>query len=285
MSVATVSPSRSLDSSADCRVLVVEDDVICQDIVLLMLERLGFYADVVDDGVGAVSALNGAFYDVVLMDVRMPRMDGMEAAHLIRTESGRTDQPVIIAMTADMTPGCRQECLRAGMDGHLGKPIGIGDLAAVLEHWFQQQGKLELVRPGAPGSRPAAGDSATVVYDAGVFDSLLVDLGGDAAMRTDLIESFILDGRQRLRAIVTAGDASDLGALVFQAHALNSPSAMIGLLALSEMTRQIEAAAKAAPDEVDVFRQAFLLAAECDRAIEALNAEAASTPGPWVRTT
>jgi CheY-like chemotaxis protein len=151
MSVAAFRPSCGLDSSVDCRVLVVEDETICQDVVLLMLEYLGHQADVANDGVDAVSAVCGAFYDVVLMDVRMPRMGGMEATHLIRTELDPTDQPVIIAVTADMTPRCQQECLRAGMDGHLAKPIGIGVLAAVLEHRFQWQVSLEVVRPDPLG--------------------------------------------------------------------------------------------------------------------------------------
>jgi HPt (histidine-containing phosphotransfer) domain-containing protein len=123
------------------------------------------------------------------------------------------------------------------------------------------------------------------VYDARVLESLLVDLGGDAAMGTELIESFIVDAQERLMATVGAGKASDLGALSFQAHALKSASATIGLLALSGAASQIEAAADVAPDEVDVCRQASLLAAECERAIEALNAVLVRTLGPWEPTT
>ncbi len=239
--MATLNPSSVLDSSADCRVLVVEDDEVCQDIVVLMLERLGYYADVAGDGVDAVSAMHASFYDVVLMDVRMPRMDGIEAARLIRAETDPTYQPVIIAMTADVTPECQGECIRAGMDGHLGKPVRFIDLDDALQHRFHRQEMLAIVGDwdAHPDSAEFAesAESAKVVFDPDVLETLLVELGGDEEMRVDLIDSFISDNRERVAAVVMAGAAADPGALAFQAHALKSASATIGLVALSEVAR------------------------------------------------
>ncbi len=132
MSVITARPLQDVDGARNCRVLVADDDATSQDIVMLMLDRLGYRADVASDGAEAVSAFQAAFYDIVLMDVRMPRMDGMEAARQIRADLDPREQPTIIAMTADTTAQCREECLQAGMDRHLAKPLRIDDLAALL---------------------------------------------------------------------------------------------------------------------------------------------------------
>jgi CheY-like chemotaxis protein len=211
-------------------------------------------------------------FDVILMDVQMPRMNGMEATQLIRAELDLADQPTIIAMSADTTPRCQQNCLLAGMDGHIGKPVRIEDLDTALGFVFQRHGKPEVRHPCSQDGPPADAAVAAAVYDAHVLESLLLDLGGDGAMGADLIEWFILDCGKRLTAIVAAGHAADPEALAFQAHAIRSASATIGLLALSEVAGEIESAAKAAPAEVDVAWAASLLAAECHRATKALNA-------------
>jgi CheY-like chemotaxis protein/HPt (histidine-containing phosphotransfer) domain-containing protein len=258
-----------LDGSTERRVLLVEDDEICQDIVLLMLGRLGYQADVVNDGVDAVWAVQAKFYDVVLMDVRMPRMNGVEAAHLIRSTLNMADQPLIIAMTADTTNQCLEDCLQAGMNGHLDKPVHIGELAAALEYWFDRQDTFEMPH-GDSDEHQTESVPASVVYDDRVLEMLLDDLDGDEAMRADLIESFILDSQKRLAAIVVAGNTGDLEALAFQAHAIKSASATIGLLALSEVTHWIEAEVRTRPDEVDVGLQASLVVTEYGKAIRAL---------------
>ena len=98
-------------------------------------------------------------------------------------------------------------------------------------------------------------------------------------MGAELIESFIHDCKERLTSVVAAGAAGDLGALGFEAHAIKSASATIGLMALSDLAREIEAMAKATSGDVDASLQASLLAAECHRAIDALEAVPLSEPG------
>ena len=275
MTCLAISPAHEMSSFTNCRVLVVEDDEICQDIMLLMLDRLGYHADVVNDGVDAVSAMHAAPYDVVLMDVRMPRMDGMEAARLIRAQTDPIDQPTIVAMTADTTPQCQEECLQAGMDGHMGKPVRIGDLAAALENRSLRQWKLQALDPYERDARPVVVPIASLpaVFDVQVLESLLADLGAEESVGAELIESFIHDCKERLISVVAAGETGDLGALAFEAHAIKSASATIGLMALSDLARGIEAMAKATSGDVDASSQASLLAAECHRAIDVLNAE------------
>ena len=101
-------------------------------VALLMLERMGYRADPVADGVEAVAALGRRSYDVVLMDVQMPEMDGFEATRRIRREVAPARQPFIVAMTAHAIKGYRERCLEAGMDDYLTKPIERRTLAASL---------------------------------------------------------------------------------------------------------------------------------------------------------
>ncbi|MEM8599009.1 MAG: response regulator [Bacteroidota bacterium] len=113
------------------RVLVVEDNAVNQRVVTLMLERLGHRADCVGDGVEALEVLQRIPYDVVLMDLRMPRMDGIEATRVLRADRNGP-QPPIVAMTADVTPEKRETCLAVGMDDFLGKPVAQPALRSVL---------------------------------------------------------------------------------------------------------------------------------------------------------
>jgi len=116
------------------RLLLAEDNSVNQKVALFMLARLGYRADAVADGQEAVIAVNSRPYDIVLMDVQMPEMDGFEATRKIKTGQpvgGRV--PWIIALTANAMEGDRERCLEAGMDDYLGKPMKSAELAAALE--------------------------------------------------------------------------------------------------------------------------------------------------------
>ena len=273
MSMVTARPLQDVDGVCNCRVLVAEDDVTSRDIVLLMLDRLGYHADVASDGAEAVSAFQAAFYDVVLMDVRMPRMDGMEAARQIRADLDPREQPTIIAMTADTTAQCREECLRAGMDRHLAKPLRIDDVAALLAGPLRVQGALAALSGDVADADMAGTDSCTMIYDPEVLDALLADLGGDADLRTDLVESFILDIGARSDAMVVAGQTADFDGLIFQAHAIKSASATLGLLALSELAREIEESPREPSDSDSIALRASHLVAECRKATQRIGRE------------
>ncbi len=117
--------------NSSMRILLAEDDISSQKVAHLMLKRLGYKVDTVANGIEALQALERQHYDVVLMDVKMPEMNGLEAAHIIRQRW--PDGPKVIAITAYALRGDREKFIEAGMDDYIAKPVEINDLRAVLE--------------------------------------------------------------------------------------------------------------------------------------------------------
>ncbi len=118
------------------QILVAEDNVINQHLINQILSNLGYAADCVENGVLAIDAARAKAYDLILMDVQMPEMDGLEATRYIRHGSGR--QPVIVALTANAMRGDREECLNAGMDDYISKPVRLDELMRLLKKWALQ---------------------------------------------------------------------------------------------------------------------------------------------------
>ena len=119
--------------SLPLRILLAEDNLVNQKVARCMLARLGYQADVANNGIEAIEALEKEPYDVVFMDVQMPVLDGLEATKRIRRECHRNPPPRIIAMTANAMIGDREMCLKAGMDSYISKPVRLEGLKGVLE--------------------------------------------------------------------------------------------------------------------------------------------------------
>jgi signal transduction histidine kinase/CheY-like chemotaxis protein len=129
--------AENLAETLPLRILLAEDNVINQKVAIKMLERLGYRADVAANGAEVLDAVRRQPYDVVLMDVQMPEMDGLDATRRIRTEM--TVQPRIVAMTAHAMQGDREQCLEAGMDDYVSKPVRLDELAAALRRCSEQR--------------------------------------------------------------------------------------------------------------------------------------------------
>jgi CheY-like chemotaxis protein len=114
------------------RILLAEDYVVNQKLALRLLAQMGYRADVAANGLETIQALERQPYDVVLMDVQMPEMDGLEATRQIRARWPNAEQPRIIAMTANAMQGDREICLEAGMDDYVSKPIRVEELIQAL---------------------------------------------------------------------------------------------------------------------------------------------------------
>jgi CheY-like chemotaxis protein len=117
-------------SKADLRILLAEDNSVNQMVALRMLKRLGYQADTAANGKEVLAALKSRSYDIVLMDVQMPEMDGLEAARLIRSE--KVGHPYIIAMTAHAMKGDKEVCLEAGMNDYVSKPVRMEELRSAI---------------------------------------------------------------------------------------------------------------------------------------------------------
>jgi CheY-like chemotaxis protein len=126
------------------RILVAEDNVINQKVVLHMLERLGYDADVVRNGLEAVEALKQQSYDVILMDIQMPEMDGAEATRYIRNQWEAHAAPYIIALTANAITGDKEYYLTQGMDDYISKPVQLDNLVAALMKCAPKTGSSKL---------------------------------------------------------------------------------------------------------------------------------------------
>jgi CheY-like chemotaxis protein/nitrogen-specific signal transduction histidine kinase len=131
------------------RILLAEDNLVNQKVAIHMLKRIGYKADVVMNGLEAIEVLEKSIYDVVLMDLQMPKMDGIEATRRIIADFPAVRRPQIIAMTANAMEGDRETCLAAGMNDYITKPVKIEQLAHVLSQC-------------QPLSKPSLADSATL---------------------------------------------------------------------------------------------------------------------------
>ncbi|HEU5101984.1 MAG TPA: PAS domain S-box protein, partial [Roseiflexaceae bacterium] len=210
-------------------ILLAEDNLINQKVALLALEKLGYQADIAANGLEALSAIQRRAYDVVLMDVHMPVLDGLNATRRIRRDvpihSGR--QPRIIAMTANAMQGDRELCLAAGMDDYIAKPVHIHELRAALERAGQHphtsaQSALP-ANPTPPAIDPAA----------------LAELQSTGAL-AELIGLFLAEAPAALAAMRAAIAQDDAGELRELAHSLKGSSHYLAARPLAELLASLE---------------------------------------------
>jgi CheY-like chemotaxis protein len=209
------------------RILLAEDNTVNQQLALLLLESMGYRADVAANGVEAVEAVDRLPYDLVLMDVQMPEMDGLEATRRIRAD-GPSPQPRIVAMTANAMQGDREACLAAGMDDYLAKPIRPEQLAAAIA-----------ATPIAPPIRPRI----TVLDPSAPRPPPAIAPNAEALAR--LVASFLDNGAGLIAKMAEAAGAGDVEVLRRHAHTLKSNAASFGATELAEHCAALEAQARA----------------------------------------
>jgi CheY-like chemotaxis protein len=230
------------------RILVAEDNAINQQVALSFLERLGYRADVAGNGLEVLLSLRRQPYDVVLMDVQMPEMDGLEASRRIRqlppSDLASEAQPRIIAMTANALKEDCDICLAAGMDDYLSKPIQAEELVRALNKCRSRRPKARRKPAKGPVAAVTAPDSPKVL-DPWNLERLRAGLGEQAdQMLPGLIEKFYQDAERLLRQAQQALENGDTDDLHRAAHSLKSTSATFGAMALSSAARNLEIAAR-----------------------------------------
>ena len=214
------------DQPAPRRVLLVEDNVVNQAVAVGLLKRRGHSVTVVDNGALALERLAGERYDVVLMDLQMPVMGGLEATAALRErERGSGHHQHVIAMTAHAMAGDRERCLEAGMDGYVSKPIIPAQLYAAVEDV-------------APASvEGTAGNTGTLVFDPA---DLEIRTQHDQPLTVMIVQMFLQECPNSVAAVRSAALAGDAPAFRAAAHALKGAAGNLSAAALVEAARQAE---------------------------------------------
>jgi CheY-like chemotaxis protein/HPt (histidine-containing phosphotransfer) domain-containing protein len=244
------------------RILLAEDNVVNQKVALRLLGQMGYRADVAANGLEAVEAVERQTYDLVLMDVQMPELDGFEASREINRRWPGERRPRIVAMTANAMQGDRELCEAAGMDDYVAKPIRVEELVAALERCQRRPdagargappaeigaaGASAPLAPGSPeglgGMAPAGPEGAAASIDPTAIERLAATMGG--AFIAELIDTFGEDARELIGTLRRTLAATDLDGFRRAAHSLKSTSETLGAAHLAAMARELETMARA----------------------------------------
>ena len=241
------------------RVLVAEDNQINQILTVTILEREGHRVDTVANGIEAVEAASTIPYDLILMDVHMPEMDGVEATAEIRKLPGAQGRVPIVAVTANAMEGERERLLAAGMNDYLSKPIDINKLTELASSYSQSS---RIQRDPLDEQR-----HAQVTLDGNAIEQLSGRLGDQMLGR--LVTAYLNELELRVRRMRQAAANAEAKALQDEAHDLKSTSGNLGVRQLQEVARQIELACRQG-QEKEAFRLVADVSDMAERAVEAL---------------
>ncbi|GAK58356.1 histidine kinase [Candidatus Vecturithrix granuli] len=222
------------------RILLAEDNSTNQQLALLTLERFGYRADVAANGLEVLEAFRSHPYDVILMDVQMPEMDGLVATQHLRQEFPPEQRPYIIAVTANAMHGDRERCLQAGMDEYISKPFEVRELLHALEQ--SQYGRKPTPGPSQEGNE--TGSQATIL-DPAALTRLKATLGKrTATLLPALIENFFKDAVRLQDEARRAFETQQAEEFRRAAHTLKSLSKNFGATAFAELCQALEIQAK-----------------------------------------
>lgn len=226
----------------DVSVLLVEDNPLNQEVAQAMLAHFGVKSQLATNGATALQMVQQRQYDIVLMDMQMPVMDGLAATRAIRQIPTLQDLP-IIAMTANAMASDRKKCLDAGMNDHLGKPIDPEELLGKIMKWTKSNDMTDANTPN-PSTPAAGGDDTVLDIDAGLKRCM-----GREALYSRTLTSFLKHFAGGTEKIQTAFDAGDTSAMALAAHSLKGASGQVGAVKLQEAARVLEAAIHDEADE------------------------------------
>jgi signal transduction histidine kinase/two-component SAPR family response regulator/HPt (histidine-containing phosphotransfer) domain-containing protein len=237
-----VRTKQTLASQRPLRVLLCDDNTINQKVAVRILQQLGYESDLAANGREALDALVRKPYDLILMDVMMPEMDGLEATRAIRKleQSGGSvnlnSHIIIVAMTAQAMQGDREKCLVAGMDDYLAKPIRPKDMRAIIERWSSRIGSSAPAQSVSPSATtPLDAEESPVQMDR------LLDLGGDSpeSLR-ELVDLYFTQTTKQLAQLEVAVRANQAEEVRQVAHSCAGASATLGMVRLVSLLRELE---------------------------------------------
>ena len=246
---AKAPPRQKRDARTGLRILVAEDNATNQKLVSAMLDQQGHSATVVGNGTLAVQRAAQEPFDVILMDVQMPEMSGIEATAAIRKQEEGTGRHLpIVALTARAMAGDREQCLAAGMDAYVAKPVRATELFSAID---------AAIAGTAPSQRPALSPETTV--SSVNVSVLLSGFGGRSDLVAEVIDVFLADAPVMLTRLRHAGAEADASELAAAAHAIKGSAGLFSQGEAYERARALEIRARsgdasnaaAACDEID----------------------------------
>jgi PAS domain S-box-containing protein len=250
------------------RVLLAEDNVVNQRVAQVMLAKLGHQVETVANGRDAVDAVVRREFDVVLMDVQMPVMDGVEATRRIRASLPPGKQPPIVAMTASVLLEDRRAATSAGMERYLAKPVRAQELKALLAWISSSRSRVDSgpARSSTEGTEMHIDEMATAsaiaqpppAVDEAVFEDLVAELGDpDGEFLSELISSYLEEGTTQSAELVRTAAEGNAVAFAATAHTWRSTSALIGASTLASLLLDAEACARESSAELPARAEAI----------------------------
>ncbi len=223
-------------SKAGLNILLAEDNRVNQAVATQMLEKMGYSITIANTGAEVLSQLSAGSFDLILMDVQMPEMDGIEATRRIRNEESNSGTHIpIIAITAHAMKGDRERCLEAGMDGYISKPINKAALLSAIGDVTRLRPETAVDQERNAGADPA---SETVLHlDTGV---LLERLGGDEGLFFEVIDIFLEEAPKSMEGLRAALEAGDSGGVERIAHSMKGELGYLGVEEVSQQARELE---------------------------------------------
>jgi signal transduction histidine kinase/HPt (histidine-containing phosphotransfer) domain-containing protein len=224
------------------RLMLADDNSINKKVGLSVLQKLGFRADVASNGLEVLQLLEQKAYDIILLDVQMPEMDGLEAARQIHRRWPEGKRPRMIAMTGNAFLGDREKCLEAGMDDYISKPVRIGELQSALERWASK-----IVKKTDTAFFTRQGITGTLLDQTLLAELRSMPPAGGATMLKELIGLFLEHAPERIAQINQF--LHDPQKMAFHAHALKSMSLNLGATRIAQLCQKLEEMAHSGNEE------------------------------------
>lgn len=271
-----------LQQRQGARILLVEDNAINQEVSCQLLDEVGMQTSVAANGQVAVDMVSREQYDLILMDIQMPVMDGFQATAAIRALPGQQGIP-ILAMTANAFAEDRRRCLEAGMNDHVPKPIEPNNLYQTLVKWLPVRA---YGAQGAAGGKQAAVASAKQEAQLAALQTVegldaavgLRILQGNVHRYLRLLGQFVVKHGQDASAMIARAAAGDLQAIQFTAHSLKGVAATLGAVRVQQLAAQAEARAKQGADSDLLLSGLDDLATELSELVTAIQAVLPAEP-------
>jgi two-component system sensor histidine kinase/response regulator len=231
----TVYGSLAADERRRIRILLAEDNHLNQKLAVALLSKAGYTVDAVEDGKTAVKALRRRTYDLILMDVQMPEMDGFEATRAIRQTEGRGKHIPIVAMTAHAMTGDRERCLAAGMDDYVSKPINAQALIRTIDRWTRSPDSSKITSPNNDAQTQAKKEDLLVD-----LDEALTRFDGDEDFLHQMFQEFLESVPATLEALESAVKGRDHKTVESKAHSLKGVAGNLSAKQIASLASKLE---------------------------------------------